>query len=231
MTDFTHVRQWVFDLDNTLYPAHCNLFFQIDQRMAQFIEEKLSLPKQEARLLQKELYRVHGTTLSGLMKDHDVKPHDFMDFVHDIDLSNIGINHDLRAALHRLPGEKFIFTNGSVKHAENVAGKIGVIDLFDGVFDIQAANYVPKPQKSTYDIFFERFSIRHKNAAMFEDMAENLVAPHKAGLTTVLVQSEADWVADEPADKRPSRPGETFDHVHHTTDDLTDFLTGLKTAC
>ncbi|GGD17240.1 pyrimidine 5'-nucleotidase [Aquisalinus flavus] len=230
MTDFTHIDTWVFDLDNTLYPAHCHLFSQIDRRMSEFIQARLSLDEASARKIQKHYYSVYGTTLSGLMKEHDMPPRDFLDYVHDIDVSVVPRNEGLRTAISALPGKRYIFTNGSVRHAENVAGKIGVLDLFDDIFDIEAADYLPKPHEDTYTAFNRRFGITPSRAAMFEDLPQNLVAAHALGKTTVLVQSDADWMADEPADKRPSRPGETFDHVHHVTADLTSFLTGLKTA-
>ena len=230
MADFSHVETYIFDLDNTLYPADCHLFQQIDARMTRFIEETLSLPQEQARVLQKQYYAVYGTTLSGLMIEHDIKPHDLMDYVHDIDLSPVEENGALRKAIEALPGKRYVFTNGSVRHAENVAGKIGILDLFDGIFDIEQADFRPKPHLETYQKFTERFGINPTLSAMFEDMPENLKTAHEMGKTTVLVQSEAAWFADEPADKRPARPGEQFDHVHHVTQDLTSFLSGLKTA-
>ena len=230
MTDFSHIDCYVFDLDNTLYPADCNLFSQIDARMTDFIVQHLSLDPVTARRLQKQYYADHGTTLSGLMIEHNVAPRDFLDHVHDIDLAPVSENPGLKAAIGALPGKRYIFTNGSVRHAENVAGKIGILDLFDGIFDIEAADYLPKPHEDTYRAFTRRFAITPERAAMFEDLPQNLVAAHAMGKTTVLVQSEAAWMADEPENKRPARPGERYDHVHHVTADLTSFLTGLKTA-
>lgn len=229
MTDFTHIDTWVFDLDNTLYPADCNLFAQIDARMEAFVGTLLGLPQPAARRLQKQYYADYGTTLSGLMQEHGVRPGDFLDYVHDIDLSPVCENTGLKAAIGKLPGKRYIFTNGSVRHAENVAGKIGILDLFDGIFDIEAAEYLPKPHEETYHRFNKRFGIAPARAAMFEDLPQNLVAAHALGKTTVLVQGEAAWARDEPEGKRPSRPGERFDHVHHVTSDLTSFLAGLKT--
>ena len=144
---FAGTRLWIFDLDNTLYPAECNLFAQIDQRMSAFIQDLLGLDPVAARKVQKDLYYEHGTTLSGLMAKHDVKPDAFMDFVHDIDLAPVSHMPELAAAISRLEGRKFIFTNGSARHAERVAGKLGVLDAFDGIFDIAAGGYVPKPRR------------------------------------------------------------------------------------
>ena len=230
MVDFTHIDTFVFDLDNTLYPADCHLFKQIDDRMSQFIQQTLALDKDRARYLQKHYYAVYGTTLSGLMTEHGIAPQDFLDFVHDIDLSVLEENSALRKAIGNLPGKRYVFTNGSTRHAENVAGKLGILDLFDGIFDIEKAEFTPKPHTSTYLRFTDHFNINPRSSAMFEDMPDNLKAAYELGKTTVLVQSDADWFNDEPEDKRPARVGETFDHVHHVTRDLTSFLTGLKTA-
>jgi len=227
--DFSHITAWVFDLDNTLYPADCNLFAQIDQRMTRFIEDLLSLPHAEARRLQKDFYVKYGTTLSGLMNEHGVKPHDFMDFVHDIDLSPVEENKQLAELITSLPGEKYIFTNGSVRHAENVTSKLGVSGLFHSIFDIAAAEYTPKPHRETYDKFLAQHDLIPTQAAMFEDIACNLEAAHALGMTTVLIASDAAWLADEPAGKRPALPTDTHDHVHHVTDDLTGFLGSIET--
>ncbi len=127
---FAGTRLWIFDLDNTLYPAECNLFAQIDQRMSAFIQNMLGLDPVAARKVQKALYYEHGTTLAGLMAEHDVKPDVFMDFVHDIDLAPVSHMPELAEAISRLEGRKFIFTNGSARHAERVAGKLGVLDAF-----------------------------------------------------------------------------------------------------
>lgn len=229
-SDFQHVRAWVFDLDNTLYPAHCNLFAEIDTRMAVFIERHLKLRRPEARKIQKEYYVRYGTTMSGLMTEHGVKPHDFMDFVHDIDLTPLQKNNALAAIVQNLPGEKFIFTNGSTRHAENVLTKIGLDGLFSEIFDIEAAEFIPKPHQNTYEKFLQTYAIDPARAVMFEDIAQNLEAAHRLGMSTVLVTSDAEWLADEPTEKRPAAPGETYAHVHHVTDDLTAFLSQINLA-
>lgn len=226
--DFSHITTWVFDLDNTLYPAHCNLFKQIDARMTGFVERTLDLPYDQARTLQKDYYVRYGTTLSGLMREHDVAPHDFMDYVHDIDLAPVDENPVLAALIDTLPGEKYIFTNGSVRHAENVTTKLGLSGLFDAIFDIAAADFTPKPHRIAYERFTARHAIDPRKAAMFEDIAHNLAEPHAMGMATVLITSNAEWLADEPADKRPAAPlgdgAHLEDYIHHVTDDLTAFL-------
>ncbi|MBB4657952.1 pyrimidine 5'-nucleotidase [Parvularcula dongshanensis] len=229
-TGFQDRDVWVFDLDNTLYPASCNLFAQIDANMTRFIEDELSMPSGEARKLQKDLYVSHGTTLAGLMAEHSVSPHAFMAHVHDIDLTPVEPNSRLRAAMAALPGRRFVFTNGSLRHAENVARKIGVWDLFEGAFDVEGCGWTPKPHEAAYDAFLGAFGIEPERAVMFEDMADNLRVPHALGMTTVLIQTDAAWCEDEPAAKRPSRPGEAPMHVDHATSDLTGFLEGLTRA-
>ncbi len=223
---FADVDLWIFDLDNTLYPAECNLFRQIDARMAAFIEARLNLAHADARKLQKDYYVRYGTTLSGLMREHGVAPGDFLDFVHDIDASVVPRNPTLRANIDALPGRKFVFTNGTVAHAENVLARIGLTDLFADIFDIEAAAYTPKPHREAYDRFLGRAGAAPERAAMFEDIAHNLAEPHARGMTTVLVASDAPWMDDEPPEKRPAHRAEAIDadHVHHVTDDLTDFL-------
>ncbi|MEQ1930571.1 MAG: pyrimidine 5'-nucleotidase [Parvularculaceae bacterium] len=230
MTDLSYVDAWVFDLDNTLYPAECNLFRQIDARMAAFIERRLGVETGAARRLQKDFYVKYGTTLAGLMREHGVKPREFLDYVHDIDLSVVAENRVLASRIAELPGRKFIFTNGSTTHAERVIGRLGFERAFDAIFDIHAADYLPKPHRDTYEKFLARHEIAAPSATMFEDIAHNLEAAHALGMTTVLVASEAPWIADEPADKRPAHPADRFDHVHHVTDDLTAFLRAARTS-
>jgi putative hydrolase of the HAD superfamily len=219
---FARTEVWIFDLDNTLYPSACDLFSQVDHRMGEFIARYLGVPYAHARNLQKTYYRQFGTTLSGLMKVHNLEPKAFLDYVHDIDLSVLPESPELAAALSRLPGRRLIFTNGSRTHAERVAGKLGILHLFEDICDIAACSYVPKPQREAFDGLVHRHSIDPAAAAMFEDMPLNLEAPHALGMTTVLVRSEA---RDHPSlvalDRLPQPPA----HIHHTTDDLTAFLT------
>ena len=229
MADFTHVETWIFDLDNTLYPADCNLFAQIDERMRTFIETRFGLDAAEARKLQKQYYVEYGTTLAGLMDRHGTRPEEFLDYVHDIDLAPVDPHPDLAERIAALPGLKYVFTNGSVKHAENVCGKLGFSDLFAEIFDIAAADFLPKPHTATYEKFVRTHDVAPNRAAMFEDMVQNLEAPHAMGMTTVLVTTEADWIASEPAEKRPARSADNIDHVHHATEDLFAFLNRVRT--
>ena len=218
---FRDTRLWIFDLDNTLYPSRCNLFAQIDQRMSAFIQNLLGLDPIAARKVQKELYYQHGTTLSGLMLEHAVNPEVFMDFVHDIDLAPVLHAPDLAEAIERLDGRKFIFTNGSVRHAERVAGKLGVLDKFDGIFDIAAGGYIPKPKPESFKRFLDYCSGTECKAAMFEDLPHNLEAAHALGIVTVLVRSDYD---DHPSQHALKEADALPEYIHFETDDLTRFL-------
>jgi putative hydrolase of the HAD superfamily len=221
---FETTRAWVFDLDNTLYPAECNLFAQVDHRMGEFIARFLGVPYAYARHLQKSYYRQFGTTLAGLMLVHRMNPRPFLDYVHDIDLSVVNAHPLLAAAIKKLPGRKLIHTNGSRRHAERVAEKLGVLDLFEGIFDIEASAYVPKPQAEPYRKMLQHHAVEPAAAAMFEDMPHNLEAPHALGMTTVLVHSS---YVDHPVQLEIRKWTEPPEHVHHMTENLTGFLEPL----
>ena len=220
--DFTDKSVWIFDLDNTLYPAHSNLFVQVDYRMGSFVSEFLGVDRIEARKIQKKYYRQYGTTMNGLMTCHNLDPQLYLNYVHNIDLSPISHDAALNDALARLPGRKLILTNGSVKHAENVAGKLGILHHFDDIFDIVAADFIPKPARSTYEKFMERVGIDPRKAAMFEDLAINLQVPHDLGMKTILVCSPP-HLRDEKTDMYNGVDGDA-EHVHHVTEHLSDFL-------
>ena len=220
-------RVWIFDLDNTLYPAECNLFAQVDQRMGEFIANHLGVPFEYARHLQKSYYRQFGTTLAGLMRVHKMLPEPFLDYVHDIDLSVVPEAPALRSAINRLPGRKLIFTNGSRAHAERVAAKLGVLDLFEGISDIASCGYEPKPAAAAFDAMIRHHGVAATEAAMFEDMPQNLEVPHKLGMSTVLVHST---YMDHPIQRGMRNWTALPEHVHHFTDDLTGFLEAIATG-
>lgn len=211
---------WVFDLDNTLYPAACDLFSQVDRRMAAFIALHLGLDDGQARQLQKRYFRDHGTTLRGLMIDHHIDPQVYLSYVHDIDVTVIDPSPTLDAALAGLPGRKVIFTNGSTGHAANVMGRLGVAHHFDAVFDIAAGEYVPKPDIRTYHAMLERLGIVPGRAVMFDDIPANLEPASALGMTTVWVRTDTEY----------ARIGEVGDHVDHIADDLVAWLQSAAAA-
>lgn len=221
---FDRIQSWIFDLDNTLYPAECSLFAQVDQRMASFIARELGMPLPQARHIQKTYYKQFGTTLSGLMQVYKVDPHAFLEYVHDIDLSALKPSLELRQALQKLPGRRLIFTNGSRRHAEQVAEKLGVLDLFEDIADIASGDFIPKPSPDAYRSVICRHGIDSSQAAMFEDMPHNLEAPHALGMRTVLIQSD---YLDHPVQLEMRRWTKLPDHIHHMTDDLIAFLDDL----
>jgi putative hydrolase of the HAD superfamily len=218
---FSGIDAWIFDLDNTLYPAECNLFAQVDHRMGAFIAHYLGVPYAHARHLQKSYYRQFGTTLAGLMAVHKLDPAEFLAYVHDIDLSVVHEAPELRAAIAALTGRRLIYTNGSRRHAERVAEKLGVLDLFEDICDIAACDYVPKPEADAFQRMIRRYGVAAEAAAMFEDMPTNLVAPHDLGMTTVLVHSS---YVDHPIQEQMKSWTELPDHIHHMTLDLAGFL-------
>jgi putative hydrolase of the HAD superfamily len=184
---FGHVDTWVFDLDNTLYPAGSMIWPLIDGRITLYLATLLGLDGLSARALQKHYYQRYGTTLRGLMQEHAVEAGAFLDFVHDIDRTTLAADPDLAEALVRLPGRKLILTNGSRDHALRTTAQLGFSHVFEDVFDIVAAELVPKPEASVYDRFLEKHAVDPAHAAMFEDLARNLEIPHARGMRTVLV--------------------------------------------
>ena len=224
--DFTPIDTWVFDLDNTLYPPSCNLFAQIDVKMRAFISELLDVDGEEAYRLQKQYYRDHGTTLSGLMKIHGIKPEKFLNFVHDIDVSVVPPNEALADALQRLPGRRLVFTNGTVAHAKRVLDRIGIHNHVEDIFDIVHADYIPKPKRETFERFVAKHKFDPKSAAMFEDLDRNLAPAHELGMTTVLVRSTEGHA--DPAVRGWGEVPADAAHVHYRTDDLAKFLNTIR---
>ncbi|HET7849615.1 MAG TPA: pyrimidine 5'-nucleotidase [Pseudolabrys sp.] len=224
---FTRVDTWVFDLDNTLYPHHLNLWQQVDDRIRAYIENFLKVAPDEAFRVQKDYYRRYGTTMRGLMTEHGLEPDDYLDFVHKIDHSPLEPNPALGAALATLPGRKLVLTNGTRKHADAVMRRLAVHEHFEDVFDIIAAELEPKPSKKTYDRFLRLHNVDPSRAAMFEDLARNLEAPHALGMTTVLVVPEGQR---EVFREEWELQGRDAPHVDHVTDNLAGFLHTLSVA-
>ena len=218
---FDHIETWVFDLDNTLYPHHVNLWQQVDERIRDYIARFLKVSKDEAFRMQKDYYKRYGTSMRGLMIEHGMGPDDYLDYVHQIDHSPIEPNPALGAAIATLPGRKLILTNGTRRHADAVLARLGLHDHFEHVFDIIAAELEPKPSAQTYDRFLKAHAVDADKAAMFEDLARNLAVPHALGMTTVLVVPEG---TREVLREGWELEGRDAPHVDHVTDDLTGFL-------
>lgn len=210
-----HVDTWVFDLDNTLYrPSACDLFPHMDRRMIEFIADFLQVDMEEANRLRQTYYSSYGATLKGLMEVHALAPGKFLDYVHEIDLDMMAADPALEAALASLEGRKLIFTNATERHALNVLERLGVAHHFEGIFDVAAAEYVPKPQQAAYDAFLRRHGVDARGAAMFEDTARNLAPAAALGMTTVWVRT----------DRPHAQPGDADDFIHHVAEDLVAWL-------
>jgi putative hydrolase of the HAD superfamily len=209
--DFSHVRTWVFDLDNTLYPPHMRLFDQIEVRMTDWVMSALKVDRARADHLRSHYWATYGTTLAGLMTEHGIDPGPYLTDVHDIDFSVLAPDPDLAARIGALPGRRIVYTNGCAPYAERVLAARGLSNLFDAVYGVEHAAFLPKPDRAAFETVFARDNLAPDTAAMFEDDARNLAAPHAMGMRTVHVAP-----APEPAP-----------HIHHHTDDLAGFLATL----
>jgi putative hydrolase of the HAD superfamily len=212
-----HIDCWIFDLDNSLYPASANLFALIDERMGLFIQQLVGCDHVEARRVQKSYFHEHGTTLAGLMRSHGTDPREFLDFVHDIDLARIAADPRVVAALDRLPGRKFVFTNGDEAYARRVLGKLGLANAFDGLHDIHAMDYVPKPDPRAYAAMCARYRIAPERALFVEDMARNLEPAKRLGMTTVWVDNGSEQAG------RDADPA----FIDYRTTDIAEWLTDI----
>ena len=215
--DLAHVDTWLFDLDNTLYPARCNLFALIDVRMTDYIARLKACDLDEAHRHQKSYFRDHGTTLAGLIAEHDTDPHEFLDYVHDIALDRV--EHDARLvdAIAALPGRKLVFTNGDAPYAQRVLDRLGLGTAFEGVHDIHAMDYVPKPAPASYAALCARWGIDPTRALFAEDMARNLKPAKALGMTTLWIDNGSDQASGEAC----------ASFIDHRTSDLTDWLHAL----
>ena len=212
-TALAHVDTWIFDLDNTLYPARADLFGHIDRRMTAFVADFLQVDRQEAHRIQKQYFLGHGTTLAGLMAEHDVDPAAFLSYVHDIEMDALEENAPLAAAIARLPGRKLVFTNGDKPYALKVLDRLGLGGSFEAVHDIHAMDLVPKPDPSAYAGLCRAFDIAPTRALFVEDMARNLKPAKAIGMTTVWVDNGSEQ--DHDADRS---------YVDFVTDDITSWL-------
>jgi len=209
---FAHVDTWVFDLDNTLYPPHARLFDQIEVRMTQYVMDALGVHRGEADRLRKHYWHTYGTTLAGLMREHDVDPAPYLTHVHDISLDHLETDTELAAQIGDLPGRCIVYTNGCAPYAERVLGARGLAGLFDGIYGVEHAGFKPKPERAAFETVFALDGVAPDRAAMFEDDPRNLAEPHAMGMRTVHVAPRA----------------HEADHIHHHTDDLAEFLRRLR---
>lgn len=211
---FRHVESWVFDLDNTLYPVTPKLLAHIDAHMGSFVARFLNVDAEEARHIQKSYFRKYGLTLRGLMIHHGLDPVRYFDEMTPMDLSEVAPNPALADALRRLDGRKLVYTNASAHHAEMVLERLGMAGIFEAVFDIAAADWVPKPAIDGYRTLCDRYAVEPTRAAMIDDIARNLEPAAALGMTTVWMRTNAEWAQGIAPEA----------HIHHVTDDLLHWV-------
>ena len=214
MKDLSKIKFWLFDLDNTLYSGDTKVFDQVDKKMSKFISEKLKVSLEEAKKIQKNYFHEYNTTLNGMIKNHDIDANEFLEFVHDVDLEFLEKDEPLKKEIEKLKGKKIIFTNGSKAHASNVTSRIGIEQLFDGVFDIVDSDFYPKPSLEPYKKIIENYKIVPEYCIFFEDIARNLKPAYELGMKTVWIENNEPWAA--------KYSDEEF--VNYKTGSLTKFL-------
>ena len=214
MKTFNSIKYWIFDLDNTLYSGQTQVFAQVDKKMSKYISDKLNVDLIKAKEIQKNYFYQYNTTLNGMIKNHKIDPEEFLEFVHDVDISFLKKDYKLAKEIKKLNGKKIIFTNGSRKHALNVTKKIGIDKLFDGIFDIVSADYIPKPSIEPYKKLVEEHKIDPKLSVLVEDIARNLKPAYEMGMKTIWIKNEEPW-AKEFSDG---------DFINYKTNNLTQFL-------
>ena len=225
MKNIKNMKYLLLDLDGVCYGKHNNyslekVFGQVSNRMTKFISERLKIDMKKAKELQTNYFYKYNTSLNGLMIHHDIPPEEFLTYVHTIDLSFMKEDKLMRKELQSLDMEKFIFTNGSAEHAENILTHLGIYDLFgkEKVFDIKDAGYIPKPEAKTFDLMVKKFGINPKETIYIEDIAKNLSIGYERGCTTVwLINDEHFGKMD--ADK---------DFISHKIENLSLFLRKIR---
>ena len=213
----SEITDWVFDLDNTIYPARSSLFPRVAARMTEFIAATFSLNDDAAAEMKTRLFRKYGTTMRGLMTEYNMAPDEFLAYVHEIDLSDVSYDDELDRLLSALEGRKHIYTNGTVRHAERILDAFGIRHHFEVIFDIVASDHIPKPNPAPYDRFIEVSGIAPRNAVMIEDMARNLEPAAALGMTTIWLVSDHDWAAN----------GSEQDYVHFIAQDIKQCLDAI----
>ncbi len=214
MKSLKSIKYWIFDLDNTLYSGKTKVFEQVDKKMSKYISSKLNVSVEEAKKIQKNYFYEYNTTLNGMIKNHEIDPDEFLEFVHDIDIGFLQKDQKLAKEIKKLEGKKIIFTNGSRKHAINVTKKIGIDQYFDDIFDIVDSDFVPKPLIEPYKKLVEKHKIDPKLCVLVEDIARNLKPAYEMGMKTVWIENDEPW-ASKFSDSN---------FVNYKTNNLSEFL-------
>ena len=214
MKELNKIKYWLFDLDNTLYSGDTKVFDQVDKKMSFYISKKLNISLEEAKKIQKNYFQEYNTTLNGMIKNHKINAEEFLDFVHDVDLNFLKRDLNLQNEISNLIGKKYIFTNGSKAHASNVTKRIGIENLFDGVFDIVDSDFIPKPSIEPYKKIIQKYGIDPEYCIFIEDIARNLKPAYELGMKTVWIINKEPWAA--------KFSNENF--INYKTDNLSEFL-------
>jgi len=214
MKPFNSIKYWIFDLDNTLYSGKTKVFEQVDKRMSKYISDKLNISVEEAKKIQKNYFYEYNTTLNGMIKNHKINPDEFLDFVHDINIDFLQKDPALAKEIENLNGKKIIFTNGSRKHAINVTKQLGIDQLFDDIFDIVDAEFIPKPSLEPYKKLVKKHKIDPKLCVLVEDIARNLKPAYEMGMKTVWIENDEPWASKFSNNE----------FVNYRTDNLPEFL-------
>tara|TARA_B100001013_G_C24555145_1_gene420205 strand:+ start:322 stop:999 length:678 start_codon:yes stop_codon:yes gene_type:complete len=217
-----NVDTWVFDLDNTLYSADSGIFQQVSELMGKFVSKHLNIDIKEAKKIQRKYYKKHGTTLRGMMDNHGVDPDTFLNEVHQLDYSIVEPDQKLNEELDKLRGKKIIYTNANLQHVNQVLSRLELTNMFDDIFDIKMADYIPKPELNPYKQFIDKFNINTSCAIMFDDIAKNLVPAKDLGFTSVWINAGYENFSDDIASSRGS--------LDYETKDLSSFLNGINTG-
>ena len=220
MKEFEFVKYWIFDLDNTLYSGKTKVFEQVDKKMSKYISQKLKVSIDEARKIQKSYFYEYNTTLNGMIKNHNIDPNEFLDFVHDINIDFLEKDLKLSKELGKLGGKKIIFTNGSRKHAINVTQKIGIDQHFDDIFDIVDCNFIPKPLVEPYNNLIKKHKIDPKLCVFVEDIARNLKPAYEMGMKTIWIENDEPW----------AKKFSDSEFINFKTNNLSEFLKKINIA-
>ena len=213
-------ENWIFDLDNTIYDIKAGLFVKISERITEYMMKILSFTREEANLIRGDMYKKYGLTLTGLMKEYQIDPDDYLHFIHDVAHPELKYEKQLKLSLQKLSGRKFIYTNASQDHAKKILSAMGIEAEFEKILDIKATKYVPKPDPKSYDIMLESFGIfsnQIENSIFIEDTAKNLKPAKRLGLKTVWIENERN-IEDYKKNAR---------YIDYTYSDLKSFLNDI----
>ena len=223
MKEFKNIKNIIFDCDGVLYKDLDAVFGQVSKKMGEYISRKLNVDLKKAKELQRNYFHQYNTSLNGLMIHHKIDPHEFLEYVHDIDLNFLKKDTVLREELLKLDAKKFVYTNGSRDHVNNITKHLGIDDLFDGVFDIVDGQFIPKPQIEPFKVLIKKFAINPEETVFIDDIAKNLSVKKELNLKTVWLINNEYW-GKQDSDKN---------YIDVKIENLTSFLKEiniLKTA-